>query len=117
MRQLLNGNINLEDLTDRDFFLGLEQKAVDMRIGMDIAALSLKKQANTIVLVTGDADFVPALKLARREGMRVVLDSLTQSVGDDLFEHIDDLHSGVPRPIGLPKTRPRRAIPPQPTTR
>lgn len=58
----------VDDLTDEDFAPGFRQKAVDMRIGIDIASLTLKKQANTIVLVAGDSDFVPAAKPARREG-------------------------------------------------
>ena len=39
-----------------------------MRVGLDIASLTLKKQVEVIVLVTGDSDFVPAMKFARREG-------------------------------------------------
>ena len=58
----------VDDLTDEDFAPGFRQKAVDMRIGIDIASLTLKKQADTIVLVAGDSDFAPAAKLARREG-------------------------------------------------
>ena len=42
-----------------------------MRIGLDIAALALKRLVETIVLVTGDADMVPAMRFARREGLRV----------------------------------------------
>ena len=78
--------------------LGLKQKGVDMRIGVDIASITLKKQASTIVLVSGDSDFVPAAKLARREGMEFILDPLWQKVNDDLYEHIDGLQSGLPKP-------------------
>jgi uncharacterized LabA/DUF88 family protein len=39
-----------------------------MRIGLDIASLSYKKQVDQIILIAGDSDFVPAAKLARREG-------------------------------------------------
>lgn len=80
--------------------LGLRQKGVDMRIGIDISSLTLKKQADTIVLVAGDSDFVPAAKLARREGMEFILDPLWQKVNADLFEHIDGLQSGLKRPTG-----------------
>lgn len=73
--------------------LGLRQKGVDMRIGLDITSITLKKQADTIILVTGDSDFVPAAKLARREGVEFILDPMWQSIGDDLFEHIDGLVS------------------------
>jgi uncharacterized LabA/DUF88 family protein len=54
---------------ERDVILGLRQKGVDMRIGLDIASMTLKHQVDTIILVTGDSDFVPAAKLARREGV------------------------------------------------
>ncbi len=69
-----------------------------MRIGVDIASIALKRQARTIVLVSGDSDFVPAAKLARREGVEIILDPLWQSVNEDLYEHIDGLQSGLPRP-------------------
>ena len=95
---LLKGNIEVKDLTDDDFAFGLRQKAVDMRIGIDIATLTLKKQVDTIILVSGDADFVPASKLARREGVRVILDPLWRSVSSELFEHIDGVSSGFPSP-------------------
>lgn len=96
--QLLNGQRRVEDLTDADFVPGLRQKAVDMRIGIDIASIALKRQADTIVLVSGDSDFVPAAKLARREGVRIILDPLWRSVAPGLFEHIDGLRSGYRRP-------------------
>jgi len=82
--------------------LGLHQKGVDMRIGIDIASLTLKGQVDTIILVAGDSDFVPAAKLARREGIEFILDPLWQEVNADLFEHIDGLQSGLPRPGNQP---------------
>lgn len=78
--------------------LGLRQKGVDMRIGVDITSLTLKRQVNTIILVAGDSDFVPAAKLARREGIQFILDPLWQKVNADLFEHIDGLQSGLKKP-------------------
>jgi len=78
--------------------LGLRQKGVDMRIGIDIASLALKRQVSTIILVSGDSDFVPAAKMARREGMEFILDPLWQQINTDLFEHIDGLQSGLKRP-------------------
>lgn len=78
--------------------LSLRQKGVDMRIGIDIASLALKKQVTTIVLVAGDSDFVPAAKLARREGIDFILDPLWQQIESDLHEHIDGLQSGLPKP-------------------
>lgn len=88
----------LRGLNERDVTLGLRQKGVDMRIGLDIASITLKKQADTIVLVTGDSDFVPAAKLARREGVEFVLDPMRQSISDDLSEHVDGIASPLRRP-------------------
>jgi uncharacterized LabA/DUF88 family protein len=86
-------------LGDNDVSLDLRQKGVDMRIGLDIAALALKRFVSTIVLVSGDGDFVPAAKLARREGVQFILDPLWQPRKlDQLFEHIDGLQSGLPNP-------------------
>lgn len=64
-----------------------------MKIGVDIASLSYKMQVDQIVLIAGDSDFVPAAKLARREGLDFVLDSLGRPIKEDLFEHIDGLKS------------------------
>lgn len=97
-RRLLDGSRSASELSDDDFEPGFRQKAVDMRIGIDIASLALKKQVDTIVFVAGDADFVPAAKLARREGIRIVLDPLWRNVSPDLFEHIDGLRSGFSNP-------------------
>ena len=105
-KELLNGQLSVEDLTDDDFTPALRQKGVDMRIGLDIASLTLKGHANIIILVSGDADFVPTAKLARREGVRFVLDPLWQHIPPDLNEHIDGLTSGFPRPrrkVGRPE--------------
>lgn len=97
-QQLLAAHDFWHNLQADDVALGLRQKGVDMRIAIDIASLTLKQQVNTIVLVAGDSDFVPAAKLARREGMEFILDPLWQNVNDDLFEHIDALQSGLNRP-------------------
>ncbi len=86
--------------------LDLRQKGVDMRIGLDIASITLKRLATTVILVAGDADFVPAAKLARREGVQFILDPLWQSVSNDLFEHIDGLQTVLKRPdkkVGKPR--------------
>ena len=96
-KRLLARQVRVEQLIDDDFAPALRQKGVDMRIGLDIATITLKRQANVIILVSGDADFVPAAKLARREGVQFILDPLWQDVSPDLLEHIDGLRSGFRR--------------------
>lgn len=83
----------VDELTEKDFAPSIKQKGVDMKIGMDIASIAYKRQVDQIVLIAGDADFVPAAKLARREGIDFVLDPLGHPIKADLFEHIDGKRS------------------------
>lgn len=92
-KDIVTGKRKLEDLTNNDFRISIKQKIVDMKIGMDIASLSYKQQVDQIVLIAGDADFVPAAKLARREGIDFILDPLGAPIKDVLFEHIDGKRS------------------------
>ncbi len=88
---------------DEDFKLDIIQKGVDMRLGLDVASLAFKKQVDQIIIVSADADFVPAAKLARREGIDVILDRMgAQNASTDLMEHVDgvrDCH--MPKPQHL----------------
>jgi uncharacterized LabA/DUF88 family protein len=79
--------------SDEDFEIDISQKGVDMRLGLDVAAMSFKRQVNQIIMVTGDSDFVPAAKLARREGIDVILDPMLGPVTGDLEEHTDGVRS------------------------
>ncbi len=60
-----------------------------MRLGLDIAALTLKDQVKVIVLVAGDSDFVPAMKFARREGAQLFLAPLGHGIKEPMREHAD----------------------------
>ena len=59
----------------QDLMPDIRQKGVDMRIGIDITWLALRRLVDVVgvVTVTADSDFVPVFKVARREGMRVYL--------------------------------------------
>lgn len=93
LNKLLRGEIKIDDLTETDFLFRVDQKGVDMRIGLDIATLSYKKLVDQIVLISGDSDFVSAAKLARREGIDFILDALHTNIKPNLFEHIDGLRT------------------------
>lgn len=97
-RELTNLFEKWKTLPENSVRFGMRQKGVDMRIGLDIASITLKKQADTMILVTGDSDFVPAAKLARREGVEFLLDPLWQRVSDQLYEHVDGILSIYPKP-------------------
>ncbi len=62
-----------------------------MRIGLDIAAYSALKNIDRIALVTKrDTDCVPAMKLARKSGVQVILIALPGGrIPTELAEHAD----------------------------
>jgi uncharacterized LabA/DUF88 family protein len=96
VKDLLAGKIKMEDVREDDIFFEVRQKGIDMKIGVDIASLALKRFVDCIVLFSGDSDFVPASKLARREGVDFVLDPMFANVEPQLFEHIDGMKSVYP---------------------
>ena len=73
IKALCQSEITIDDLTESD------------------SSISFKKQVNQIILIAGDSDFVPAAKLARREGIDFILDPMEATIRSDLFEHIDGL--------------------------
>lgn len=106
LKQLLDGSLGFKDLADDDFEYATVQKGVDMRIGLDIASLSFKRQVDQIVLVAGDSDFVPAAKLARREGIDFILDPLWSVIHASLHEHVDGVRSTCPNPMNSKRVAP-----------
>lgn len=94
-KKLLNKSITVDALGENDFQFRVEQKGVDMRIGVDIISMALKKQVDQIILVSGDSDFVPAAKQGRREGLDIILASMGATIKPDLHEHIDGLINSV----------------------
>lgn len=95
LKKLMNGTLKKEELSEDDFYLDLQQKGVDMKIGVDISSLAFKRQVNQIILISGDSDFVPAAKQARREGIDFILDPMGTKIKPDLFEHIDGIRSKI----------------------
>ncbi|GAA7303930.1 hypothetical protein ID0563_14540 [Helicobacter pylori] len=87
----------ITDFTNDDFIYHAKQKGVDIKIGLDIATLALKKLVQKIVLISGDSDFVPATKLARVEGIIFTLDPMGNHIREDLEEHIDYLTTRLPQ--------------------
>lgn len=96
LKELLNKKISVDDITEYDVSPHIQQKAVDMKIGLDIALIAIKKLADLLIIITGDADIVPALKFARREGMQVGLDPLRSNIQPALSEHVDFIDTKIP---------------------
>ena len=93
IKDICSGKRVVSDLKEEDFSIDFKQKGVDMKIGLDIASLAYKRNVDQIILIAGDSDFVPAAKLARREGIDFILDPMWADIKDSLFEHIDGLRS------------------------
>lgn len=103
---ILHKRKKLDDLTDDDLVYRAKQKGVDMKIGLDIATLAYKRLVDKIVLISGDSDFVPAAKLARKEGIHFILDPMGNDIKEDLQEHIDWLKTTLPN-FKKPNTKTR----------
>ena len=68
-----------------------QQKQVDMLIGLDIAHLSYLKLVDRILLFSLDTDLIPAVKIARIQGIQVIISSFpdVRNAHYDLQEHSD----------------------------
>lgn len=89
VKEMLKGG-KARALTPDDVTLSMTQKGVDMRIGIDVATLAIKKQVDRIILISGDMDMIPAMKLARREGVQVAMVRLdTRKISTELIEDAD----------------------------
>ena len=95
---MLNNKLAISDLTDDHFTLDIKQKGVDMKIGLDMATIASKKQVEKIILITADSDFIPAIKMARKEGIIIQLDPMqNEYIKQELLEHLDILASVFPK--------------------
>lgn len=98
LKDLLNKKIGVDDLQEVDVRPLIQQKAVDMKMGIDISLIATKKIADLLIIIAGDSDIVPALKLARREGMQVCLDPLRNPIRPEVSEHVDFISTQIPPP-------------------
>ena len=97
-KDLCSGRRGVDQLTPSDFRAEITQKGVDMRMGLDIASLAHRRIVDQIIMISGDSDFVPAAKHARREGIDFILDPMWAKVSASLNEHIDGVRECVSRP-------------------
>lgn len=91
------------ELEDEDFEPSFEQKGVDMRIGLDISQYSYDKSVENIILISNDTDCIPAMKCARKNGLRMSLVSIHGArIAPELKAHADFVYD-VKFPIGNKK--------------
>ncbi len=68
------------------------QKMVDLLMSLDIIDCSSNKQIQHIIILAGDADFVPAIKRAKGKGVIVHLFYHPSSVHNQILDEVDELH-------------------------
>lgn len=66
-----------------------EQKRVDVLMAVDLVKLSATHQINQAILVTGDSDFVPAVKVAKADGVLIQLYHSQLIKSDELYDVCD----------------------------
>ena len=68
-----------------------QQKRVDLLLGLDIALLSTKQQVSHIALLAGDSDFLPAVTLAKQEGVSLWLfHGPPRTYSEELWQEADE---------------------------
>lgn len=98
-KKLLDGSAAASSMTDKDIRPNLTQKGVDMRIGIDIASLVFKKIVSRVILFCGDTDMIPAMKLARIEGVQIVVVQVgKKQLNSELIADSDFLRVLNPQP-------------------
>lgn len=64
------------------------QKRVDVLLSIDIVSLSEKRSIDTAIILAGDSDFIPAIKLVKNIGIRTIL-YCGQNVHEELKNNSD----------------------------
>lgn len=72
----------------------LEQKQVDVLLAIEMVYAAARRSVDTIILLSGDGDFLPAVELVKREGLTLGLAHGPRSgsqltVQEDLWEAAD----------------------------
>lgn len=66
-----------------------EQKRVDILLGVDLVQLAAKGQIQQAILLAGDSDFIPAVTVAKAEGVLVRLFH-GSNCHSDLWQEVDE---------------------------
>jgi uncharacterized protein (TIGR00288 family) len=95
LKPILAKTKDIDSLTEYDFRPNITQKGVDMRIGLDVASLAQGRYVDQIILIAGDSDFLPAVKMARKHGIDFILDSMKQYPKKTMQLHVDGIECYV----------------------
>jgi uncharacterized protein (TIGR00288 family) len=82
----MNIEVKMKDL--QIFFGGM--KKGDWDVGMAVDAIKLAPHLDSVVLVTGDGDFIPLVEYMQNHGQQVELIAFSKSASSKLIERTDD---------------------------
>lgn len=87
--QVRQGKLAFRGL-DQDGKPIFEQKRVDILLGTDLVLLAAKQHISEAVIIAGDSDFMPAIEVAKVEGVLIRLYSHPESVHTELWNVADE---------------------------
>lgn len=84
----------LQRLTKPDGTIADQQKGVDTLMAIDLVKLSATNTIQKAILITGDSDFVPAVKEARELTKMILFfnKGAKTGLGDDLRTSVDECY-------------------------
>lgn len=65
------------------------EKGIDIMIGIDMLEVAIKDKCNRCILISGDSDFVPALKLIEKNGKKVCTAFVPKGYAYELRDKFD----------------------------
>jgi len=91
--RIKNGRINidirlgkLKRISENEY----EQKMVDVLMSIDLVHFSSNPRINKIIFIAGDDDYVPAVKRAKDNGVKIYLFYTEENTGKDLKKEVDE---------------------------
>lgn len=90
---LRKGVLKISNICE-DGTISINQKQVDMLIGLDIAQLSYENRVDKIILLSKDTDIKPAIKVARVNGIHTIVacfEEYPAGIPKDLRVHADTI--------------------------
>ncbi len=63
-----------------------KEKGIDVMLAVDLIDYAINKKTKKIILISGDADFIPALNLAKQYGVEVLSSALAKGYSKELRE-------------------------------
>ena len=69
-----------------------KQKAVDVKMSLDIADKCFENQIQHAVIIAGDSDFIPAIHRAKEYGAIIHLFCNKEKINRELLDEVDEIH-------------------------